>query len=231
MHSTAPNSDPDFHKYFEVIVKPISSTSIMNKRKVILCNNYGDVECNSQSHVDTGDVLLVTMDASDYLYVAYINKSAKRTEGWIARDRVEKAPADRADISGWLGHWADDADDITITPSHNRGFVLAKGYATYGAQDPEIDRRGGINTGEFAAKFMPEGGFAAFAVGDENDPELGYKFKDDKGNIQKTIKYGGKKIHICKIKLRKLSTYLIVNDNGFCGGNNVTFSGYYRKMG
>lgn len=126
-----------------------------------------------------------------------------------------KAQAD-TDLSGWMGHWVGDPEqEISISPDEGGG-LLVDGYATFGAEDPERAAAGAINVGGFAgtipADWIKNGHVTIASTGEEIIPT------SEAGQYD------------CWVDLTLDGDMLHVDDNGQCGGLNVTLTGTYRKQ-
>ncbi len=129
----------------------------------------------------------------------------------LAKDKVKTD----ADLSGWIGTWtAGPEQEITISPGENGGLTV-DGYASYGAEDPEKAAIGAINVGGFAGEIPAdwiEGNNVTIAsTGDEIIPT------SEAGQYD------------CWVDMTLNGDALEVDDNGQCGGLNVTFFGTYTK--
>ena len=198
--------------------------------RVRLCPLPGGGRCRTHHYLVTGDVALVTEVRGTLAHIVFVNGVGKWSEGWLARAQLVRLPVSPEAQSGWAGTWATDEKEIKIWQSRGDGFLIAQGSATWGADDPDRVQRGAVHLGDFLAKFRPHGDMAAFAEGDETDRETGLLFRDSEGNVHKTLAFEAKRTFICKVRLRKTGIYLIVEDNGNCGGANVTFSDVYRRI-
>ena len=199
--------------------------------RVKLCPIPGGGHCPTHRYLVAGDVALVNEVRGTQAHIVFVNRVGKWSEGWLARAQLVRLPVSQEAQSGWAGTWATDEKEIKIWQSRGDGFLIAQGTATWGADDPERVQRGAVHLGDFLAKFRPHGDMAAFAEGDETDHETGLLFRDSEGYVHKTLAFEAKRAFICKVRLRKIGIYLVVEDNGNCGGANVTFSDVYRKIG
>lgn len=121
-----------------------------------------------------------------------------------------------ADLSGWIGTWsAGPEQEITISSAENGGLTV-DGYASYGAQDPEKAAIGAINVGGFAenipADWIEDNNVTIASTGDEIIPT------SEAGQYD------------CWVNMTLNGDALEVDDNGQCGGLNVTFFGTYTKQ-
>ena len=73
-------------------------------------------------------------------------------------------------------------------------------------------KRGNVNIGQFEAKGTATGPEFAFDAAEKGTLPV------DKGEDGD-----------CKVWMRRLGPYLLVDDNNACGGFNVTFRGIYRR--
>ena len=140
--------------------------------------------------------------------------SAMMAGGAAGKDKQGLGPG------AWLGAWnAGPEQDISIALSAD-GFMTIDGFASWGASDPERVERGAINIGEFSVKVPIEwidrrNSLLEFAIG-----------MGDGGAIRPAVadKYD------CTITLVLADVGLSAQDNGMCGGRNVTFTGNYTRQ-
>ena len=121
--------------------------------------------------------------------------------------------------AAWIGAWsASPEQDMTIALSPD-GFLMIEGFASWGASDPERVERGAINIGEFSVRVPVEWidrqeGQVEFAVGVDGD----------------AIRPVAAQNYDCAITLGLADDMLTAEDNGMCGGHNVTFNGVYSRQ-
>jgi hypothetical protein len=155
------------------------------------------------AYVMPGDMLVAEASTGAFTSVTFVSTGGTRTRGWIETARLRRVPAAPPSVKGWSGMWLFDAANIEIHPGKAPGTLRVKGIALWGTHDPWRVKNGGINTGELDGTVT--------AKGDRAD------YSDGAGEYD------------CRAELRLLGPYLLVEDNGNCGGVNVTFSGIYRK--
>jgi hypothetical protein len=180
--------------------------------------------CAAKPFLVPGDSVVVTGSRGDYACATYTSPASPAviTAGWLPRTALV-APAtvmdaDAGASSVWLGDWRSGPEQrirIARTPDDR---IMLDGEATFGATDPDRVKRGAVNTGDFAATVALAGGHLAFLVGDDGKP-LPYDAQRAKDET------------LCGLRLWRTGPYLVVADNLQCGGNNVTFTGVYRRIG
>lgn len=170
--------------------------------------------CRERAYLVAGDAVILAERRGAFLCATY--RGAKDDDvgrtGWIPADSVvveSLAPVSRED---WLGTWKRAEAEIRVTPGTKPGTLAFGGEATWGLGDPERVRRGGIHMGDFAGTAAPVGDAVSFAVGDRDTLP---------------VQQGGE--YDCKLWLRRVGPWLVVDDNLACGGVNVTFRGVYRR--
>ncbi|WP_375382086.1 hypothetical protein [uncultured Sphingomonas sp.] len=127
---------------------------------------------------------------------------ARETTGWVDTDRLAlDAAASHPALSAWVGDWYMDDDHIRLTRA-TQGRLRVDGDAYWPGAHP-ADRPSGPNVGNL------EGTFAV------NADRLDYSNGNDS--------------YDCRATLRLLGDYLLVEDDGNCGGMNVRFTGTYRR--
>jgi hypothetical protein len=180
--------------------------------------------CAARAFLVAGDAVVVTGMQGDFACATYAAPApaVAITSGWLPRAILMAASATIAahadSLDGWLGDWRSGPEqDIKITRAADDRMAL-NGAATWGAGDPDRVKRGGVNVGDFSATVAVAGGHLAFLVGNEGRA-LPYDDKRARDEI------------LCGLRLWRTGPYLVVADNLQCGGNNVTFTGVYRRTG
>lgn len=121
----------------------------------------------------------------------------------------------QADLSGWFGAWTTGQDqEITIVANVD-GSLSVDGAAVFGADDPERVASGAINVGSFAgnipADWIEDGKVVIASTGEEIIPT------SEAGQYD------------CWVEMALEGETLVVDDNGQCGGLNVSFAGTYER--
>jgi len=195
---------PDFAAYQNMTlarVRPGAKAIFYHDSEVEGCP-APTARCQRRAYVVGGDVVLVGPAQGGLIKAAFSDRGGRPTEGWILRSMVEPIPTPRAAPSAWLGNWSYDEASIDITRGTRPGRIKASGIATWGMHDPERVKIGGIHTGDF----------------------------EDEGSITgDRILFDDSSDDACQVSMRLIGPYLVVADNGDCGGMNVTFSGFYRR--
>jgi hypothetical protein len=112
-------------------------------------------------------------------------------------------PMARPSRSDWLGRWVRPGADIRIAPV-GRNRVTLRGRAV--ASAPQHGHAGIVS-----AVAQPSQGLIAFA---------------DRGHIP----FDKADLDVdCLMRMQRIETLLVVEDNGRCGGALVSFTGFYKK--
>jgi hypothetical protein len=180
--------------------------------------------CVAPLFVIQGDAVVVTGTKGDFACATYTGAAPKAasTSGWLPIDAlVLPRPASHdgpgADAD-WLGDWRSGPEQHIQIGHNPDGRIDLEGEATFGGRDPDRVKRGAVNTGDFSATVALAGGHLAFLVGDGGNP-LAYDSER------------AKKETLCGLRFWRMGPYLVAADNLQCGGNNVTFTGVYRRVG
>jgi hypothetical protein len=169
--------------------------------------------CRDQAYVLPGDKVIVGRRFGSFTCAGYFTPKEFVVAGWLPSAAITPLP-DQTSSSpeSWVGHWKALEKSIVIRRDAKSGVLDLDANATWGGQDPDRVKRGGVNTGAFQAMAKPNGNSLAFTVGD-----------------RKTLPYDTSADAPCSVRLRLLDRFLLVLDNMQCGGMNVTFSGAYIK--
>lgn len=166
------------------------------------CESAVEARCRSKTYVVGGDVVLVGKTRGEMVRAAYTN-GIRMTHDWLPKAALITIPTPVATLAAWRGRWArDDEATIEIRAGKRPGALSFAGDALWGTHDPDRVKRGGIHMGEFAGEATPVRGRIVHSDGDG----------------------------MCHVTMRVIGPFLAVADNGKCGGQNVSFSGVYRKQ-
>jgi hypothetical protein len=162
--------------------------------------------CRGHAYLVPGDIVLTGKTHGAYTCVAFQSLRDKAqiwANGWVASASLAPvAPAAAPQVADWTGTWSHTGGEIKIKPAKN-GKLSIVGEHTYPVA-------GGVRTGDIAADVKPEGGVVAFVDGDDKPFD-----KAEEGD--------------CQVRMQRVGTVLVVEDNGACGGNMVTFTGFYQR--
>lgn len=140
---------------------------------------------------------------------SFANARGHETTGWLPAEALETVAPRPVTASSYAGRWRRTEGAIAIKPGRN-GALQVDGEATWGAHDRGRVARGGVNTGEF-------GGIGRI-VGDT------VLIADDSVKT-----FAAAQDTACAVQMRLVANYLLVQDNGACGGANVSFTGIYVR--
>jgi len=169
------------------------------------CPTDGE-SCLQKSYLVPGDMVLIGRTTAAYTCVSYqsaADSEQRWTNGWLpAASLTPVTPAPSPTRADWLGAWVHAGGEIDINNAANGG-VTVHGEAIYrAAQD--------IHNGIIDATAKPEQGVLAFADGG-------------------SVAFDKAGADACLVRMRRAEALLVVEDNGHCGGVDVTFTGFYRK--
>jgi hypothetical protein len=171
------------------------------------------------SSVLPGDPVIVTGERRGYACATFVGPlpNASVSSGWLPRSVLVVPPASaRRAASDWLGDWQAGPERRIRIARTRDGRLWMHGEATFGASDPDRVKRGGVDTGAFAATVPSAPDRIAFLVGDKGQ-SLAYDARRARARS------------LCGLRLWRLGPYLVAADNLQCGGNGVTFTGIYRR--
>lgn len=179
------------------------------------CPSAAD-HCRTSAFVVAGDEVLVTWPAVDgFVCAHYVSPQGRATSGWLDKAAL-RIQGDSMLPFGSVeayGTWANGLAEasIRIQPG-GPGYILVEGEATRGPPS--------YNTGSFGGPAYtgegPHGPVAGYTGGHyRGETPAGAAAAPDSGG--------------CRIRFRFAGHYLLVDDNGACGGHGVTFSGVYAR--
>jgi hypothetical protein len=164
--------------------------------------------CRKKSYLVTGDLVLAGRTRGNFTCVSYQSPEPKRrpiwTTAWLPSAALKLvAPMAAPARSDWLGTWEQPHATIEIKPGGIGGRLKIDGIAVYPTAHD-------FHNGAIDAEVMPAGDAIAFL----DDGWFPFETKCDSG---------------CRVRMRRVGRWLVVEDNGDCGGAGVTFTGLYHR--
>ena len=169
--------------------------------------------CRQKAYLVPGDEILTNETDDPYVCTRFKSQAFIETIGYLPRAALEIIPSEDRSVQKWDGTWRRDSEAEIVLKSGG-AEVRVSGIATWGGGDPQRVKRGAVNTGELEGTFKPQGQVLA----------IGY----DPGQTDFPPAENAAP-EICAAKLELYGRYLIVEDNGRCGGLNVSFNGLYIR--
>ncbi len=178
---------------------------VRNGKSDLACPSASDA-CRDRAFVVPGDLVVMGRRLREFICADYLTPKSARS-GWLPLAQIEPAPKVVAP-EDWIGDWRRVEADIKISWRPAGGLSIDAG-ATYGALDPDRIKRGAVNEGDISGALQFADGAASYA-----DKDTDATNPDDFG---------------CRLRMTRAGTFLFVQDNGQCGGVNVSFTGLYRR--
>jgi hypothetical protein len=169
--------------------------------------------CRLKAYLVLGDEVLMNATDDPYVCARFKTQSFNETIGLLPRAALQIVPPEQASIQKWDGTWRRDSEAEIVIESRG-DVVTVSGNATWGSSDPQRVKRGAINTGELDASGKPRGRVLAIGY----DPDRSSFPPADAAAPD-----------VCAAQLELYGRYLTVEDNGRCGGLNVSFTGLYVR--
>lgn len=168
---------------------------------------YGDDEgcpgpeakCRQKAYVIPGDQLIVSRSFGDYMCAWFQPARESETVGWIAASQLEVS---EADANPSLALWLGTWEFYSNSVHITRGAKAGTLRVAGEAFWHGVNPEN-IHTGDVGGEAAPASGVLSIVGGSDYD--------------------------ICRATFRLVGPYLVVDDNGDCGGANVTFDGVYRR--
>lgn len=163
--------------------------------------------CRKASYLVTGDLVLVGKTRGAFTCVTYQSTSGRKpifTSGWLPSAALTPVkPMALPRIADWIGNWDQHYAGIEIKRGGIGGRLQIDGIAAFkGARD--------VHTGVLEAQVMPGQDSIAFL----DDGWMPFETKCDSA---------------CRVRMQRIGPWLVVVDNGGCGGAGVTFEGFYHR--
>jgi hypothetical protein len=165
--------------------------------------------CRLKAFLVPGDDVLIVARDGPSVCATFKSPRGAETNGWLPRAALSLPTPKPASAQAWVGKWRRDGEAEIDLRSHD-DEVEASGQASWGGSDPQRVREGAVHTGEISGKGEPRDGILTIGYADGSAPP------PPNGSD-------------CAARLRLLGRYLVVEDNGACGGVNVSFTGVYVR--
>lgn len=168
--------------------------------------------CQSKSYVVPNDEVFLGRQEGAFVCASFVSAKGRETAGWLRMEDVSPRAVPAAALQDWPGTWTDIEKKIIITRGKAAGTLAVAGEATFGGSDPVRVRNGSVSSGEIRGDAPLKDGMLAFTMGED-----------------RTLGFGEGDEFDCRARFLRLGAYLVVEDNGQCGGINVRFTGLYRR--
>lgn len=170
----------------------------------------GTPVCREKAFLVARDVVVTQPSAiAGFVCSTFANARGHETTGWLPADALEAVTSGAVTPTSYVGRWQRTEAVITIKPGRN-ATIQVDGEATWGAQDRRRAASGAVNTGEIGGT----GRFVGNTVLVADQDVKTFQTAPDTA---------------CAVQMRVVANYLLVQDNGACGGANVSFTGVYVR--
>jgi hypothetical protein len=163
--------------------------------------------CRRKSFLVTGDLVLTGKTRGNFTCVSYQSPTERRpswTTGWLPTAAITPvSPTAAPQEEDWIGNWDHPHGSIEIKRGGLGGRLKIEGIMVVPtAQD--------FHNGVISAEAKPEKDTIAFL----NDGTLPFETKCEDA---------------CRVRMQRIGSLLIVEDNNDCGGAGVSFTGFYHR--
>ena len=164
--------------------------------------------CRKKSYLVTGDLVLTGKARGDFTCVSYQASTEKRpawTTGWLPTAALTPvAPAAAPEDKDWIGNWDHPYGSIEIKRGGLGGRLKIEGIMV-------VPTARDFHNGAITAEVKPHNGTIAFL----DDGTLPFETKCEDMS--------------CRVRMQRIGQWLVVEDNGGCGGAGVSFTGLYHR--
>jgi hypothetical protein len=196
---------------FPQSVSDVALATVQADRLSILSDEDGcptdGKKCEGKAYLVRDNQVLVSATQGSYRCIAFFN-GQRQTTGWVSTDGLTLVPT-KASEGVWADTWKRVQGDALMTIRKRADHYVASGITTYAVQPGNV--RIGTANGTLRVTSTPAGAIASFTQ-NSGDPTSE-----------------------CKVTLKQLGPWLLINDgatddaNSGCGGMGVTFNGLYRR--
>jgi hypothetical protein len=151
-----------------------------------------------------GDDVIAGQTSGAFTCVSFAGRLGESI-GWVRSSRLRfNKDIGALPLKAWVGKWHDGDNVIDISSKGNKLIAGGAAYWPQPSANPEVAKKGEFNFGTFDAVAIPNGNEVQFEQGDSP-------------------------ADTCVVSAKKIGKFLVVQDNGKCGGLNVRFDGLYRQ--
>lgn len=162
--------------------------------------------CLRQAYLVPGDLVLIGKTSGAFTCVSYQspqNPKPSWTNGWLPASSMTPLEPWRAPARAeWIGNWSHGGGRLGIRPAPG-GALAIRGEAFYAAAQ-------NVHTAVIDAQAKPIGSLLEFA--DHGRTPFDQADSDS-----------------CLVRMQIVEKFLVAEDNGRCGGELVSFTGFYRR--
>ena len=163
----------------------------------------GGAKCRSKAYVVAGDALIVNKVHGEWACAWYDGKK-QASVGWVKVSRLQLQTNDATPgLKQWTGKWRFYTDVGVIEIAQADGKLHVSGDALWHG-GRTADGLPVVHTGSVEGTMTPQGSKARLVMDDAP--------------------------YSCQVDFTLLGKYLVVRDNGNCGGVNVRFDGVYTQQ-
>ena len=167
--------------------------------------------CATPAYVVPGDVVLTGHAEGRFTCAGFHSGRGSPTIRFLPTAALATIAAAGQAPQDWAGRWSAPEQDIVIRAAADGALTVA-GDASWGMGDPWRRQHGAVHTGEVKGTARPVNGVLAFTQGET-----------------RTLPFGAGDPYDCRVRMIRRGPYLLVRDNANCGGENVSFTGFYRR--
>lgn len=164
--------------------------------------------CLKRSYLVEGDLVLIGSMLGDFTCISYQSPTATKqiwANGWLpSASLTPVAPMLFPKRTDWIGVWRHPGGTVAITQGEGETLRIEGEMIVPGALD--------VHTGSIKARVTPLKDKITFV----EDGSIPF---DDKDALQGE----------CRVLMQRINTWLMIADNGGCGGAGVSFTGLYRR--
>jgi hypothetical protein len=180
--------------------------------------------CNEKAYLMPGTLVLTGRERNGFLCTVSYGAKGEEIVGWFPQTALhERAPMAKPTAKDWIGAWKSLADTPGfVKPGDQRAKITIKsgaggrltleGEKTYVVNDKDAPRSGAIRSDQLE----PGPAVLAFVTGEEGE------------SAKKTFEEA-EEAGECAVRMTRVDRYLFVEDDNYCGGMGITFTGLYRR--
>jgi hypothetical protein len=161
--------------------------------------------CRKASYLVTNDLVLTARTRGPFTCISYQSPAAKKIRwatGWLPSSALAPVkPMASPQVSDWLGTWEHPGGYVAITRGDGDRLHVDGLMLVPGARD--------VHNGALNAQVTAKGDTIAFV---------------EDGSMAWETDYTG-----CRARMQRIGPFLMVEDNDWCGGAGVSFTGLYHR--
>ena len=177
----------------------------------------GSDDTNWRAYVVAGDEVITAEVDGEFVCALYVGRKGEQSSGWLKSADLDIVPIAPLLPKSWIGQWtAGPNHNVEISAGKKPDWIAFSGTASWSLMGDGGEDDGGAHSGGIEGEAPIENDVAGATF----STAVSYLPFDEEAEAH----------YVCAVRLQVLSKrYLMVEDNGNCGGANVSTTAFYVR--